>query len=260
MKTQSSSTDNKSENKKKSAKKLTAKIVGVAKIGAALRKEMFALFERYYVDVEFERFEQDLSEKTHVFLFFEKGKKELVGFSTIYRKRMPEIASGLFLFSGDTVLREDCWGSKILQQCFHRYIVASKLMTPHQPLYWMLMSKGFKTYMMMRMNFRRSYPNHKQVTPELFQRVLDRFYGKKYGDAYDAKAGLITFDTPLGAVKGGFADPTEKQLADPDVRYFLKRNPKYRDGVELACVTEIQFTDFIGHVPKFFLKIRRRKK
>jgi hypothetical protein len=253
-------TSSNSAKPKAAAKKLTAKIVQVGKIGASLRKEMFALFEMYYVDVEFARFERDLSEKTHVFLFYDRRTKELVGFSTIYRKRMPEIAPGLFLFSGDTVLREDCWGSKILQQCFHRYIVASKLMTPHQPLYWMLMSKGFKTYMMARMNFKRSYPNYRRPTPELFQRVLDRYYGKKFGSAYDPETGLITFPKSLGAVKGGFADPTEKQLKDPDIRYFLKRNPDYRDGVELACVTEIQFRDFVGHVPKFFLKLGGKKK
>lgn len=241
------------------AKVLISRIVPVGKIGPGLRKKMFSLFEKYYVDVDFSRFEGDLEEKTHVFLFYEKRTKELVGFSTISRRRMKDIAPGLFLFSGDTVLREDCWGSKILQQCFYRYIVASKLMTPHRPLYWMLMSKGFKTYMMMRMNFRRSYPNHSGPIPSLFQRVLDRYYGKKFGDAYDSKSGLITFPIPLGAVKGGFADPTEKQLADPDIRYFLKRNPDYRNGVELACVTEIQFTDFIGHVPKFFLKRRKPK-
>jgi hypothetical protein len=239
--------------------KLTSKITQVGRLSPALHRAMFDLFKRYYEDVEFTRFEKDLSEKTHVFLFYEKRSKDLVGFSTIYRKRMSDIAPGLFLFSGDTVLREDCWGSKILQQTFSRYVLVSKFMTPHQPLYWMLMSKGFKTYMMARMNFRRSYPNHKRTTPPLFQRVLDRYYGKKFGDAYDSKSGLITFQKSLGAVKGGFADPTERQLEDADIRYFLKRNPEYRQGVELACVTEIQFSDFAGLIPKFFLKRRKKR-
>jgi len=236
-------------------KDLFSKTVTVKKIDAKMRKRMFSLLERYYDDVEFSRFEKDLAEKTHVLLFFERKTRELVGFSTVYRKRIEDVAPGIFIFSGDTVLREDCWGSKILQRSFSKYIIRTKTLAPHRKVYWMLISKGFKTYMMMRLNFKQSYPNVKRKTPRQYQEILDNYYHRKFGNAYDSPSGLITFPSSLGSVKGSFADPSPEQMKNPDIRYFLDRNTNYKDGVELACIAEIRLRDFAGIASKFFLNL-----
>jgi hypothetical protein len=220
--------------------------------------EMYRLFENYYVDISTEQFRKDLFEKTHVFIFRSMKSRELVGFSTIFRRPIPAIGPGLFIFSGDTVLREDYWGSKILQKAFFRYITQSKMLSPLKPVYWMLISKGYKTYMMMRRNFSYSFPSSTRPTPASTQQILDRFYHWKFGDSYDPKTGLITFETAKGSVKGGIADPSEAHARDPNVRYFLEKNPDYRKGVELACVAEIRASDFLGHVPKYFSPFTRR--
>lgn len=233
-------------------------IVEVTSLSDEMIAEMYHLFEIYYVDITTEQFRKDLFEKTHVFIFRSRANRELVGFSTIFRKPIPAIAPGLFIFSGDTVLREDYWGSKILQKVFYRYIVQSKILSPIQPVYWMLISKGYKTYMMMRRNFSYSFPESGRPTPSDAQLILDRFYHWKFGDTYDPKTGLITFDTAKGAVKGGIADPSEAHAQDPSVRFFLERNPDYRKGVELACMAEIRASDLLGHVPKYFSPFTRR--
>jgi hypothetical protein len=123
----------------------------------------------------------------------------------------------------------------------------------------MLISKGFKTYLMMRRNFRWSFPSPSKRTPSGAQSVLDGFYLWKYGEAYDSGSGLITFETAKGAVKGATADPTASQREDPEVAHFLKLNPDYRKGVELACMAEIRVSDFIGHFPKYFLPSLRKR-
>lgn len=240
-------------------KDLFSKTVSIRRINTPLRKQMFALLECYYDDVEYGRFEKDLSEKTHALLFFERKTRELVGFSTIYRKTIEDVAPGIFIFSGDTVLREDCWGSKILQRSFAKYIIRTKTRSPHRKVYWMLISKGFKTYMMMRMNFLHSYPNAQRKTPRRYQEILDGYYQRKFGSAYDKDTGLITFDSSLGSVKGTFADPSPDQLQNADIRYFLERNPHYKNGVELACVAEIRLRDFLGIATKFFIRLRKPK-
>ena len=180
-----------------------------------------------------------------------------MGFSTIFRKNLPQVGKGTFLYSGDTVLREDYWGSKLLQTSFFRYIVESKLRSPASPVYWMLISKGFKTYMMMRKNFARSWPRAADDTPPGMRETMARFYRWKFGSAFDPATGLIRFDSSKGAVKGEMAAPSEKHLNHPDVQFFLKANPEYRDGVELACIAEVRFEDFLGHIPKYFLKKER---
>jgi hypothetical protein len=235
-----------------------SRIFPVGALSDATIAEMFVLFEKYYVDVSEAQFRSDLMEKTHVLMF--RASDELIGFSTIFRKRIPAVGRGIFLFSGDTVIREDYWGSKILQTTFLRYIVGTKISNPLEPVYWMLISKGFKTYMMMRKNFGCSFPREGRVPPALMQAIRSRFYAWKYGSAYNADSGLITFERSHGAVRGQMAAPKPYQLKDCDVRFFLEKNPSYMDGVELACIAKIRFTDLaalvFGYPVKAFLSKR----
>jgi hypothetical protein len=224
-------------------------------------QKMFRLFEKYYVDISFDKFREDLLEKDHIFTFKDK-KGILIGFSTIFRK-LKTLENGKkawFLFSGDTVIRQDHWGDKFLQKSFFWYILKSKIRSPFRPLYWCLMSKGYKTYKMMRRNFSNSFPQKQLPTPAAIENAMDLFYKSKFGSAYDSKLGLIEFSDARGAVKGTMAEPKGDDLMDPEINFFLERNPEYNRGVELACMAEIRFQDFLGHLPKYFLKFRSRKK
>lgn len=231
------------------------KLLRVEEVSENLQKEMFSLFEKYYDHVDYSRFKEHLKEKTHVFLFQEKASKKVIGFSTIYRRKIPEIASGTFLFSGDTVIHQDYWGNKMLQKSFFWFIIESKLRSPFHPVYWMLMSKGIKTYMMMRKNFHDSYPNYQRPTPAHFQETLVRFYEKKFPGAFNRDSGLIHFKEKLGAIKATLTPPPEKVLSSEEAKYFHRMNPNFLEGDELACICEIRFRDFFAHVFKFFIPI-----
>jgi hypothetical protein len=236
-------------------RKVTSKTVLIEKLEQKTIREMFVLFEKYYDHVTYERFVLDLKEKTHSFIFFEKGTSRLVGFSTIFRKPMPEITPGLFLFSGDTVMHEDFWGNKALQKSFFWFILSSKLKSPLKPVYWMLMSKGVKTYLMMRKNFKESYPNSLKKTPAHFQHALDSFYQSKFPEAFRPTEGLILFSDKMGSVKTSIRPPSEKALMDEEAEFFFKVNPRHLDGDELACICEIRFTDFLFHIFKYFIPV-----
>ena len=108
-----------------------ARILPVGALSEQTMSEMFDLFEKYYVEVSEAQFRSDLMEKTHVLMF--KSGDELIGFSTIFRKRIPAVGEGTFLFLGDTVIREDFWGSKILQTTFLRYVVGRSSRTRSNP-------------------------------------------------------------------------------------------------------------------------------
>lgn len=228
------------------------KLLRIENLEPALVQEMFALFELYYDDVTFERFQSDLKEKTHVFMFFD-GKK-LIGFSTIFRKTISSIGPGTFLFSGDTVIHQDYWGNRMLQKSFFWFLVSSKLRSPLRPVYWMLMSKGVKTYLMLRTNFFESYPNHLRPTPAQYQKTLDSFYSMKFGNSYSPETNLIRFKEKMGSVKSDVSAATAKILTDADSQHFYKKNPDFHEGVELACLGEIRFIDFASNVTKYFLR------
>lgn len=231
----------------------------VTNLDQKLIQEMYHLFENYYVDISFDQFVADLSEKTHV-LFIRNEQNALVGFSTIFRKKLPEVAPGTFLFSGDTVIRQDFWGTKYLQKAFFYFILKTKLQSPFQPVYWMLISKGFKTYLMMKRNFISCWPRREGKTPSKLKQVQDRFYHLKFGNDYHAQKDLIIFEKSKGAVKGDMAAPTSESLKELDIQFFLKKNPNYTEGEELSCITEILWKDFTFHVIKYFIPKKYEKR
>lgn len=230
---------------------LAKMLVPVGAISEATKAEMYRLLERHYEGTSYEKFIADLSEKEHVFMFREGPR--LVGFSTIVRQRIPELANAIFVFSGDTVIDEEYWGGRFLQIAFGYYMFGTKLFNPRVPVYWMLISKGVKTYLMMRRNFQLSHPNYSGETPRSIKHVMDGFYTLKFGQVYDPETGLIRFAGSGDAARGESADPPEKLKSDPDVMYYLNLNPDYKQGVELACLAEIRFADYGPIVRKYIL-------
>jgi hypothetical protein len=229
--------------------KVQTAVAPVSHVGPDLREEMFSLMLRHYRGMERDAFHADLAEKDDVLLFRTGGR--LIGFSTIFCKRFPWLCDATFLFSGDTVVDQQWWGGSFLQMAFGRYVLSVKLRNLHRPVYWMLISKAYKTYMMMRRNYPHSFPQRSQPTPEAVQAVLDGFYSWKYPGAFDRGSGLIRLDSGGYTVSSGLADPDPAAAADPDVRYFLERNPGWARGDELACLAEIRLRDYIPILLKY---------
>jgi hypothetical protein len=117
----------------------------------------------------------------------------------------------------------------------------------------MLISKGFKTYLLMRRNFPLSFPNEHGEMPDEFKKVASGFYRHKFGSAYSAESDLIRFEESHGAVRGRIAVPSDADLLDSSIRFFTQRNPDFQQGVELACIAEIRFSDFAHHIRKYFI-------
>jgi hypothetical protein len=234
-------------------------VVAVSAIDTPLKKNMFSLFSRYYADVDFERFAADLSEKTSVIMLWDKSNAAaplLFGFSTVLIRELTE--GGRIIYSGDTVVDSDYWGSRTLQTAFSRMLFQTRLRHPFSPLYWMLISKGFKTYMLMRRNFRDSHPNCYQEPPSALLKIKHEFYRGKFGVNYKDGSSVIDFGHSLGRVKDQLAVPTERDLKNPEVRFFLQKNPRFAEGVELACIANVRWSDIAWMISKYvfpFLKV-----
>jgi hypothetical protein len=212
---------------------------------------MYALLAASYDRTDPAQFRQDLSEKDDVFSFW-RGDR-LVGFSTIMRRRIPELGGAIFLFSGDTVMAPDARGGRHLQVAFGRYVLMAKLRRPHRPLYWMLISKGYKTYLMMRRNYPYSFPSPAGEPPPAVRAALQGFYARKFGAAYDPASDIIDVGDEGNAASGDAAVPPDDLLTDPDVAYFLHKNPRYKEGKELACLAEIRLRDYLAIAVKYRL-------
>lgn len=243
------------------ASRLRARTVPVAAVDGDMRARMYLLFDRYYADTDRDRFEQDLAAKDEVILLEDPADGTLQGFSTL---RLVEIRgeggrSCRAMYSGDTVVARGYWGQKVLGVEFLKRLWLRKAQRPLEPLYWFLISKGYKTYLLMANNFPVHYPRYEQPTPPGMQRILDGLAARIFGAHYSAADGIIRFPRPLGRVREDVAPVTEaERAANPRIRFFVERNPTWEEGTELACLAEMGFLLPLTYAAKGVLQRARR--
>ncbi|WP_420127463.1 hypothetical protein [Longimicrobium sp.] len=212
-------------------------------IDARTRNAAFALFRAHYEGADQARFERDLGEKQRVILLRDHGGA-LRGFSTVlYRDVRVGARNATMVFSGDTVIDRSCWGQKRLQSAFAGLLFRLKLRHPDRPLYWFLISKGWRTYLLMANHFPRAVPRWDLAEPPELRAALDLFATERFGAEYDAAAGIVRYATPHERVRDGVAPVEGDLLANPHIRFFVERNPGHADGEELACLAQIRMRD-----------------
>jgi len=219
--------------------RLHSRIVATSEISRAEAREMFAIFTKHYDCVAAEKFLLDLAEKDCV-LMLRDDFGRICGFSTQKRLRVSVNGAAVrAVFSGDTIVDRAHWGEQELGRCWCRYVSAIYAEEPDVPLYWFLISKGYRTYLYLPLFFERFYPNYEAPTPEFEQRVLDALATAKFPLNYLPEAGVIEFPKSQGQLKPHLAEIPERRLGHPHVRFFLERNPRFASGCELACLAEI---------------------
>lgn len=218
---------------------IQSRIVSVAKLAPGDARTMYEIFARHYDCVSLEQFLIDLSEKDCV-LMLRNANDAICGFSTqkVFRVTVGGTAVRA-VFSGDTIVDRAYWGEQELGRCWCRYVSSVYWEEPDVPLYWFLISKGYRTYLYLPLFFESFYPNCETPTPAFEQRVLDTLASAKFPDHYRPESGLIEFPQSQGQLKPHLAEIAARRLRDPQVRFFLKRNPGYAAGHELACLAEI---------------------
>jgi len=209
----------------------------------AQRAQMLALMQLCYTGVSAERFAQDLEGKQYVILLHAR-RGELAGFSTL---RVAEERAGDALvevvYSGDTVIHPDWWGQKVLQVYFGRFLLSRKLRHPSRPLHWLLLSGGYKTYLLAVNYFHRTMPRRDWTPPPGRADFLRELATRWFGTQYDAARGTLRFQGAHYRVRDGIAPIDRAAAAHPHIAFFAERNPGHVEGEELVCLVEIRWWD-----------------
>ena len=225
--------------------RLTAELVPAGQLSAEQRDTMFALMDRFYVNVQRPIFDADLDEKQWVILVNEPVRGQVCGFSTQMLLEVEvEGRPVKALFSGDTIIDREHWGDQALVHIWGRLALA--LIDAHagSELYWYLISKGYKTYRFLPVFFHEFYPCHDRPTPAWALAVLDALGRSRYAGDYDRTAGVIRAIASQNRLREGVADITSERLADPHVSFFQARNPGHGAGDELCCLAPLTRANF----------------
>ena len=232
--------------------KLRAITIAIPDLRSDKQDSMWEVFSRYYDDVDRSRFESDLSEKSDVILLYDTGDRSLQGFSTL--QLIPGTFDGrpyLAIYSGDTIINEGYWGQTALQRSFTRYVLWQMVTHPTLPVYWFLISKGYKTYLLLSRNYVEHWPRWEEPTPPFQKGVIDQLSQNKFGDAWKPDLGVLQFATPQGKLKESVAEIDEDLLRQyRDIQFFNTANPGHREGDELCCLGRVN--------PAFILHFAQR--
>jgi len=149
----------------------------------------------------------------------------------------------LALYSGDTIVDRDHWGSNVLSRLWARF--ANRLIDEHADaeLIWFLISMGYKTYRFLPVFFREFYPRHDVATPPWARTIIDAAARFKFASAYDASVGIIRAGPNSCRLRQRVADLTPARLRDPHIRFFVERNPDHTRGDELCCIARLERTN-----------------
>lgn len=226
----------------RSQRRLSARTITVSALSPAAVDEAFCLFEASYAGADRKRFDRDLREKQRIILLRDRDTGALKGFSTVHIQRRQTPRPCTVIFSGDTVIDREYWGQKQLQSAFARILVVEKLRAPRQPLYWLLLSKGYRTYMLLANAFPRAIPRHDRPADETLQAMLNAIATERFGAQYDAVSGIVRFER-RDRVRDGLAPITQGHLDNPHLRFFVARNPGHAEGDELACLADVRLVD-----------------
>jgi hypothetical protein len=224
---------------------LVGQLVRAADVTPDERDAMFALMERHYENVARNAFAADLREKDWVIRVLDPLSGQLCGFSTqMLLDATVEGRRVRALFSGDTIVSRDRWGDDALPRAWGRLALRLIDAAPGQELYWFLVSKGYKTYRFLPLFFHEYYPRRDARMPARAASVLDALARLKFGGAFEPTAGVVRGGAAKDRLRPGVAEVTPARLRDPDVRYFVERNPGHAAGDELCCLAPLTRANF----------------
>lgn len=211
----------------------------VAAIGEADRRAMYALYRRYYDASSWRLFAADLAAKDYALILRDEAGA-VQGFSTlaVYRRTFAGHPVRV-IFSGDTIVEERHWGQQALAFAWLRLAGRIKAAQPHLPLYWLLISKGHRTYRYLPAFSRAFHPSPDAARDAGLAPLRDFLARDRFGDAYDAAAGVVRFAESRGHLRAEYAQVPDAHRRLPEVAFFLARNPGYAHGDELVCVCEL---------------------
>ncbi|MEX2138994.1 MAG: hypothetical protein WD894_07015 [Pirellulales bacterium] len=224
--------------------RLLGRLTPLDELNASRRKEMFALYARHYDGVTFGQFEEDLAAKQWVIEVIDPADGSLRGFSTQCVLNV-SVAGRVVraLFSGDTIVDREFWGDPALSHVWGHLALSLIDKYHDEPLYWYLISKGYRTYRFLPVFFHEFYPRHDVPTPPAEAAVLHALGRSKFGDTYDDSKGIIRPRNPC-QLRDGLGEITAARMRDPHVRFFLDSNPAHALGDELCCLAPLSRENF----------------
>lgn len=218
-------------------------------------KKMYSIYAQYYANTKFSIFQADFEKKQGAILIFHPETNEVVGFSTVAIQHLVmEGKRYTFVFTGDTIVEREFWGHRTLVKTYVKLLMKLRLQYPFDNFYWLLISKGYKTYLLLANNCYVYYPHFEGKNGHL-KPIVEQYCHEFFAKYYEDKTGLLNFGDDYQPLKGEVAPITdEMRRNNPKISFFEQQNPTWRAGTELPCVGGLSWTDLMRYPLRYLTK------
>lgn len=211
------------------------------------RKEREAIYQFLNRHTEYDRAKLDrtLDESAYVWCCLD-AKNRLVGTTAI--RLIPETLEGrevTVIYTAAVAVDQTHRRHGVLAHMGLRSILLERVRRPLRPIWWFALAGSPSGYVQMAHNFVDGWPRPGAVMPTPVRDLLVRL--------------LITVGRPdfrirddcfilpdIYAVCEDEQDPKRWKRADPFVEFFLRVNPDYRRGSDLACLCPVAFLPMVS--------------
>ncbi|NSX53787.1 hypothetical protein [Parasulfitobacter algicola] len=215
---------------------------------------LFDIYRKYYNPADLDVFHRDFNEKAWVIILSDPLGK-LCGFSTIDTWLQPSKFGPIrILYSGDTVIERDHWGQQILPFSWIEHAGSVKRAAPDIPLYWLLISKGHRTFRYLPAFTYSYYPTPDCATPPDIVDLITAVGHTKFSNTYDPNTGLVRPKDCASGLLESFDGLDPGAHNNKYVRFFLEKNPDFAKGDELLCLCELSHDNLKPMARKQFEK------
>jgi hypothetical protein len=217
--------------------RLHGRLIARSAVTTSEKLAMLGLLRAHFTGVDRGTFESDLAEKNYVILL-EDEAGVIRGFSTLLIYASAASPGTTVVYSGDTIVGREWWGSSALPVTWLRAVREATPQYGGREVCWLLLTSGFRTYRFLPVFFRRFYPRCGEGWPPEDRMLLDVLARERFGARYDAARGIVQLAKPQ-ILLPELLDVPEGRIDDAHVRFFLAHNPGYVRGDELACVARM---------------------
>lgn len=211
-------------------------------------RDMFKVFCRYYENTSLEQFIADLGKKTGAFVVRRESDDAIVGFSTlgIYSMKVDGRKVRGF-FSGDTIVEKEYWGHGAINNAFLKRLLIEAIKDPFTAQYWFLISKGYKTFLLLSRNFPEYYPcPQDKVTKDdgHMKNIVQAYCEQLFPGVLNKDSMVLDFGEGANCLKSNITPITNDMRGDTDIDFFAQCNPEWERGCELPCLGRADLLNF----------------
>jgi hypothetical protein len=110
--------------------------------------------------------------------------------------------------------------------------------------------------MILARHVKEFFPRRSARTPEVVREMIDQLGSRHYPGQYDQSTGRVI--KPSNRLKEHVAGLTPIDLEEPDIAYYVQRNPGYFKGDGLLCVLPGNLANVLHFMGRACLRLLKR--